>query len=192
MSAEGQPTLSESEYLAREREGEQKHEYYGGRAVALAGGSAQHNRIPVNVIASLHRQLHGRGCGVYSSDMRVKVEQTGAHFYPDASVVCGGERFADESEDRLLNPTVIIEVLSPSTERQDRGRKFEHYRAIESLREYILIAQDQRRIDHFTRQSDTLWTYASVGDAEGALALPSVGCTLTLAEIYSGVRLTED
>jgi Uma2 family endonuclease len=189
MAAQAQPSLTEDDYLALERASDHKHEYYTGHVVALAGGSAQHNRITINSITSLYAQLQNRSCAVYSSDMRVRIPQRQSYLYPDVSVVCGQELFEDIGQEILLNPIVIIEVLSPSTERHDRGQKFELYRTIDSLQEYLLIAQDARRIDHFIRQSDTLWTFASIGEEEGHIVLPSIECTLTVSAIYHNVSL---
>jgi Uma2 family endonuclease len=145
MPASAQAICTEADYLAFERTSAQKHEYYDGVIVAQAGGSATHNRITMNAINSLYTQLQNRPCTVYSSDMRVKIPQKKSDGYPDVSVVCGPERFDDTGQEILINPTVIIEVLSPSTERYDRGKKFELYRTIDSLQEYLLIAQDAKR-----------------------------------------------
>lgn len=191
MAAQTQPLLTEDDYLALERTSEHKHEYYAGHVVALADGSAQHNRITVNTITSLHTQLQDRSCTVYSSDMRVKIPHQTSYVYPDISVVCGQELFEDAGQDTLLNPGVIIEVLSPSTERHDRGKKFELYRTIDSLQEYLLIAQDARRIDHFIRQPDKLWMFASIGEEEEHILLPSIECTLMVSAIYHNVSFTE-
>ncbi|MBP1464284.1 Uma2 family endonuclease [Candidatus Chloroploca sp. M-50] len=179
--------LTEGEYLAFERISEQKHEYYDGIIVAQAGGSAAHNRITMNALNSLYNQLINRPCTVYSSDMRVKVPRKNSYVYPDGVVVCGEERYDDTGDTTLLNPIVIIEVLSPSTERHDRGKKFEWYRTIESLEEYVLIAQETQRIDHFRRQSTSLWTFTSIGAEEAQLYLASIDCTLILNAIYHNI-----
>lgn len=141
MTAQPKPYLTPEEYLAMERVSEAKHEYLAGSIYAMAGGSKRHNRIAGSAYATLYAQLRRRNCVVYPSDMRVKSVQTGLYTYPDITIVCGNEQFEDDIEDTLLNPTVIVEVLSPSTEKYDRGKKFQHYRTILSLREYILIAQ---------------------------------------------------
>jgi len=182
---------AEQEYLELERSSDQKHEFYDGHVVALAGGTAQHNRITINVIASLYTQLQNRPCSVYSSDLRVKIPQTRSYTYPDISVVCGQERFDDGSQELLVNPIVIIEVLSPSTERHDRGKKFEFYRTIESLQEYVLIAQDAKRIDHFIRQATNLWMFSSIGEAEAQFSLPSIECSLMLSAIYQKIAFSD-
>lgn len=189
MSAQTQPVLTEADYLAFERTSDHKHEYYAGTIVAQAGASATHNRITMNTINSLYTQLQHRSCTVYSSDMRVKIPEKQSYVYPDISVVCGQEQFADTGQEILINPVVVIEVLSPSTERHDRGKKFEMYRTIPSLQEYLLIAQDARRVDHFVRQADNLWTFASFAEQE--LFLPSIECTLTINTIYHNILFTE-
>lgn len=182
------PTISVEEYLAREQTSDQRHEFYAGRVLAQAGGSATHNRITMNTLNSLYLQLQQRPCRVYGSDMRVKVPLKQSYVYPDTTVVCGDEQFADANQEILLNPVVIIEVLSPSTERHDRGHKFEIYRSIASLQEYILIAQDTRRIDHFVRQSEKLWMFSSISEEEGELLLSSIHCVLQIEQVYRDVR----
>src|SRR6476660_6052648 len=147
MVAQLKVTISEEEYLAQERAGEVRHEYRRGKIVAMVGASREHNLIAGSTYVSIYSQLRKRPCDVYMNDMRVKIAAMGKYTYPDIIVVCGEPRFADDYVDNLLNPTVLIEVLSPSTEAYDRGEKFEHYRAIDSLREYLLIAQDRYHID---------------------------------------------
>src|SRR5262249_9988400 len=143
MTAQPKPYITEAEYLELERASASKHEYLAGEIFAMTGASEQHNLIASNVTATLHRQRRGRSCRVYPSDMRIKVTQTGLNTYPDITVVCGPPEFTDPTKrDTLINPMVIIEILSPSTERYDRGLKFQNYRTIPSLQEYILIAQD--------------------------------------------------
>ncbi|RRR71281.1 MAG: Uma2 family endonuclease [Candidatus Viridilinea halotolerans] len=189
MTAQPQPTVSVEAYLAAERSGRERHEYYAGAIYAMAGGSARHNRLAGSTYAALYAQLRQRDCNVYPSDMRVKSATTGLYTYPDITVVCGAEAFEDASEDTLLNPSIIIEILSPSTETYDRGKKFQHYRTIVSLREYLLIAQDAYQIEQFVRQSGDTWLFAEVRGRDAQLVLPSLQCTLSLAEIYEKVRL---
>jgi Uma2 family endonuclease len=141
---------------------------------------------------SLHAQLRDRKCSVYSSDLRIGVAQSSLYTYPDVSVVCGHEQFADEHEDTLMNPLVIIEVLSPSTETYDRGKKFRHYRAILSLREYILIAQDEYRIERYTRQTDTQWLLGEAIGLEAQIELSAIQCSLALSEVYARVTLAPE
>ncbi|WP_420128668.1 Uma2 family endonuclease [Longimicrobium sp.] len=183
------PYATPAEYLAAERKAAEKSEYINGHVYAMAGASRVHNLIVVNTVSELRTQLRGRRCEAYANDMRVKVERTGMYTYPDVIGLCEEPRFEDENVDTLLNPTVIIEVLSPSTERYDRGEKFAHYRRLESLREYILIAQDIRRIDHYLRDGDT-WVLTEVSEPESALVISSLSCTLRLSDIYDRVELS--
>ena len=179
--------MSEAEYLAFERASETKHEYINGRVYAMGGASEKHNLICTNTIGSFYSQLRGTPCRVYMSDMRVQVNKTGLYTYPDISVVCGESQLADDVFDTLLNPVVVIEVLSPSTEAYDRGQKFQHYRQLNSLQEYVLIAQDQPRIERFLRQPDGQWILGDAPGLEASLELPSIGCTLPLADVYEKV-----
>jgi Uma2 family endonuclease len=190
MTAQPKAYLTSEEYLAIERASEQKHEYLAGELYAMAGGSARHNRIAGSTYASLYAQLRRRNCTVYPSDMRVKSLQTGLYTYPDITIVCGNEQFEDRKEDTLLNPTVIIEVLSASTEKYDRGKKFQHYRGILSLREYILIAQDGYHVERFSRQNNNTWIFSEAMRREDIIELPVVQCVLALEEIYEKVDFT--
>jgi Uma2 family endonuclease len=188
MSSQTHPHFTPQEYLAIERSSQQKNEYLNGEIFAMGGASERHNLIAGNVFASLHAQLRGQPCKVYSSDMRVKITMTGLYTYPDIVALCGEARFDDERRDTLLNPNVIIEVLSKSTEGYDRGEKFAHYRRIETLTEYILISQDRHRIEHYVRQQDNQWLMSEVSEIGGSLELPSIKCRLKLTEIYDKVE----
>ncbi len=188
MSSQPRPHLSAEEYLAFERAAAGKHEYHDGELFAMAGASRAHAQIVTNLVASLAGQLRGRPCSVYSSDLRVKVSSTGLYTYPDVVIACGEHRFEDEHDDTLLNPVVIIEVLSPSTEGYDRGKKFAHYRTFDSLAEYLLVAQDEPRIEQYVRQPDGNWLLHEAGDLTGRLALAAVGCTLELADVYDKLQ----
>jgi Uma2 family endonuclease len=192
MSAQPKTYVSVEDYLAGERMSRIKHEYYAGEMFAFAGGSEAHNLIAANVLASLHTQLRRRPCKVYPSDMRVKVEHTGLYTYPDVVVVCGHPHFEDPAHDTLLNPIVIIEVLSPSTERYDRGKKFQNYRTIDSLTEYLLIAQDTYRIEQYLRQPDQQWLLSEATSLDAIIDLPSIQCTLALADIYEKVAIDDE
>ena len=143
MVLQSKPRVTPTEYLAADRAAARKSEYLGAEVFAMGGASERHNLIVVNVVAELRRQLKGRPCRVYPSDMRVRIKETGLYAYPDVTVVCGQADFDDELRDTLLNPTVIFEVLSKSTESYDRGEKCAHYRKMASLAEYVLIAQDK-------------------------------------------------
>jgi len=192
MSAAPKPFLSPQEYLAREREAETKSEYYDGETFAMAGGSEEHSLIAVNVAGALNFQLADRPCKVYNSDMRVRVEEDGPYAYPDVSVVCGEAEFADEERDNLLNPTVIVEVLSPTTEAWDRGGKFERYQQRASLQEYVLIAQDRPRVERYARQGEEEWLLTVTTGLAGRVSLSSIECELRLAEVYRKVTFPED
>ena len=154
----------------------------------MAGASEQHNLIAMNIAAQLHMQLRGGGCRTYPSDMRVKVMKTGLNTYPDFTIVCGQSLFTSMSKrDTLINPTVIIEILSPSTERYDRGMKFQHYRTIETLQEYLLIAQEKHHIERFIRQSSQEWVFSEAIGCDSSMAIPSIHGILELREVYERV-----
>lgn len=191
MTAQPQ-LLSEAEYLAFERASSTKHEYYNGRVYAMTGAKEFHNIIVANTIASLHSQLRTKPCRVYPSDMRIKVLQTGLNTYPDVVVVCGQTQFTDAVHDCITNPVVIIEVLSSSTERYDRGMKAQHYRTIETLRDYILIAQDAQHVEHFSRQQDGAWTLREADGLATSITLTSIACVLQLQDIYEKVDLPQE
>jgi Uma2 family endonuclease len=183
--------ITEAEYLAFERQSPTRHEYYRGEIFAMAGASRNHGRIAGNAYAALHRQLLARPCELYMNDMRVKSLVTGLFAYPDIAVVCGEPLFIDEVLDTLLNPTALIEVLSPSTEAYDRGGKFELYRTIESFQEYLLVAQDRPRVEHYARQADGGWLLRDLADIQASLHLNLIHCTLTLAEIYAKITFDD-
>lgn len=187
MTAQPDPYFTQEAYLTFERSSEEKHEYIAGIIYAMAGGSARHNRIAGSTYAALYTQLRRRNCTVYPSDMRVKAIQPGVYTYPDITIVCGNEQYEDEKEDTLLNPTIIIEILSPSTEKYDRGKKFQYYRTILSLREYILIAQDDYHIERFVRQNDNTWIFSEATEREATLELATIQCRLQLEEVYEKV-----
>lgn len=179
--------ISPEEYLAAERVAEAKSEYYAGQVVEMSGASEAHNLIVAQLVAALVGQLRGRPCRTYPSDMRVGVGPGLAYVYPDVVVVCGTPRFADGRRDILLNPAVLVEVLSPSTETDDRGRKWELYRRLESLREYLLISQDARRVEQYVRREDGLWLFSEANEEDAVVELPSIGCSLALADVYDRV-----
>lgn len=183
---------TEEAYLRFERNSPEKHEYYQGQVYAMAGATRNHIRIVGNVFASLHRQLLARPCEIYMTDMRVKVNDSGLYTYPDIAIVCGQAQFVDHTQDTLMNPTVLIEVLSPSTENYDRGSKFELYQALDSFKEYLLVAQDRARIEHYTRQSDGKWLLHDVKAMDAVLELTSIGCTLALADVYAKITFEAD
>ena len=179
--------LSEADYLEIERAAEFKSEFYDGEMFAMSGGTRRHSLIGLNFAAELRSLLKKHGCIVYDSDLRIKIEQTGLYTYPDVSVACGEERFADQETDTLLNPVLLVEVLSDSTEAYDRGKKFEHYRLIPSLREYLLISQREPRIDQFIRQPSGDWLLHEAVGLDSTIHLPSIDVTLPLVEVFAKV-----
>lgn len=179
--------LTPEEYLEIERGAEFKSEYIDGVMYAMAGGSASHNLIVGNLVTALNIQLRDAPCKVYPSDMKVRVPNARKFHYPDVSVVCGEALFVDEKRDVLLNPVVIVEVLSDSTAAYDRGKKFRSYQQIESLQEYVLVAQDEPVIERFLRQPDGSWLYTKVEGIDENLTLSSVNCRIELKEIYAKI-----
>lgn len=176
--------LTPAEYLEIERKAEYKSEYFNGEMFAMAGAQRLHNLIVSNLIRSIGNQLLARDCNVYPSDMRVKIAKIEKYTYPDIVITCGKENFEDDQVDTLLNPVVIIEILSTSTEAYDRGRKFQHYQFIESLAEYILITPDAVRVEQFVRQTDRTWLYYEYQNLNDVVKVESVGCELALHEVY--------
>ena len=188
MAINPKPPMTPEAYLAFERaQLDAKHEFLNGDVIAMAGASRQHNRIVTNLVVSLGSQLRGRPCDVYSSDMRVKIPTTGLYTYPDVIAMCHDPQFEDEALDTLLNPSVIIEVLSPSTEAYDRGIRFAHYRSIDAMQIYILIAQDKPQVEIFRRQGKRDWLLSVVEGLDARVSLESIGCELALAEVYERV-----
>lgn len=177
---------SPEEYLSLERRAEFKSEYFDGVIYAMAGGSERHNLIAANVIIALGVQLRDRPCRVYPSDMKVRMPNSRRFFYPDVSVICGETRFADDEKDVVLNPVLVVEVLSESTEAFDRGKKFSSYQQIESLREYLLVAQDEFVVEHYLRREDG-WLYTKAAGLDASLVLPALDCQVVLGDIYNKV-----
>lgn len=172
-------------YLAHEAASNVKHEYLDGEIYAMAGGTPEHASLAMVIGSSLVRQLEGKGCRVFSSDLRIRVMETGLATYPDVSVVCGALQRDPESQETVLNPTLLVEVLSDGTERYDRGEKFEHYKRIPTFQEYVLVSQNEPGIEVWRRRGDS-WTRqgAQAGDR---VTLQSIGCELDVDEIYRGV-----
>ncbi len=185
-SALAEHCYTPEEYLAMEREAEGKNEYFNGVIYAMSGASRRHNLIGGNIFGEIRNQLKGRPCESYMGDMRVKVSPTGLYTYPDVVIVCGEPRLEDAHFDTLLNPTVLIEVLSPSTSAYDHSAKFAHYRRLESLREYVLIEQDVLLVEHYTLQGE-LWTLRDYRERRDILRLESIGCEVPLREIYDRI-----
>jgi Uma2 family endonuclease len=172
-----------AEYLAEERSSPGRHEFFDGEIFAMAGASFEHNKIVGNLVRELGNALRDRPCDVTPSDLRVHVPATGLYTYPDVSVLCGDPQFLDDARDTLLNPTVLVEVLSESTEAYDRGKKFRNYRSIATFREYVLVAQDVVSVERYTRGDDGVWSLHESGPGE-QLVLGSIGCEIAVDEIY--------
>jgi Uma2 family endonuclease len=191
MSAAPKAKLTPAEYLAVERKAAFKSEYLNGEAFAMAGASLPHTRIKDNIARALNNQFQGGPCIAVTSDLRVKVSATGLYTYPDVVVYCGPPEMEDDRRDTLLNPKVIIEVLSDSTERYDRGLKFRHYERIESFQEYILVAQDESAVERRVRQSGWDWRLTTIAGLDAELEFVTVPARIPLSEIYAGVTLPE-
>ena len=194
-TAAAQTYLTPEEYITLERKAipdaeTVRSEYVKGKIIAMSGASRAHNLITVNISAMLHIQLKGRGYETYANKMRVSTPSTLSYFYPDVIVVCEEPRFEDDVFDILLNPIILVEVLSPSTEAYDRGEKFSHYRQLPSLQEYILVSQDRICVERFSRQENN-WILTDFQNLEEHLPLISVECELPLREIYDRVTFPE-
>ncbi|MSQ47379.1 MAG: Uma2 family endonuclease [Deltaproteobacteria bacterium] len=190
MSSQLKTYLTPEEYLAIERKAEYKSEYVNGEMFGMAGASVRHVLIVTNLVVSLGGQLRGRPCAVYSADLRVRVSPTGLYTYPDVIVVCGQAQLADDQKDTLLNPTLIIEVLSDSTKDYDRGGKFQHYRTFASLMGYVLVSQETCHVERFVRQPENRWLLSETDDVKDTMHLSSIECELVLAEVYDKVDLS--
>ena len=178
------------EYFAMEAVAASKNEYFDGEIFAMAGATRNHNRITVNLVSALNQALNDTPCEAFANDLRVPLEQARYYTYPDVVVVCGETEFAEKRQDTITNPVVIIEVLSDSTKDYDRGTKFAAYRKIPSLREYILVAQDEIHIEDFTKEPDGTWRLREYFENAELLALPALQMTIPVAEIYRRVELT--
>jgi Uma2 family endonuclease len=188
MAYPPQKFYSPEEYLTFERASGTKHEYFNGNILAIRRVNAQHVLIVTNLVGELGVQLKAGPCNVYSAALRVRTALTGLYTYPDVIVLCDEPRFSDDQEDTLLNPALIIEVLSESTKVYDRGGKFEQYRTIDSFVEYLLIAQDRPHVEHYTRQPDGSWVLYETNSMEETIHLKSARCSLRMADIYSKVN----
>lgn len=193
MSAETRRRYTVEEYLRLEEVSPEKHEYREGEIVAMAGGTPDHSLILANVIRELGTRLKGKPCRLYESNLRVKDPRKILYHYPDATVICGPALFEaqDDKKSTVINPRVIVEVLSPSTEGYDRGMKFTRYREIESFEEYVLIAQEGLSVETFLRQPDGTWSLAAYNGRDAIAKIRCLGIDLPLAEVYAGVELVE-
>jgi len=196
MSLPHSATFTIGEYLALERASEERHEFLDGQIYAMASGTIQHGDMCTNLVAELGSQLKGTPCRVLSKDMRVRsgpaprsrLSSKGLFSYPDVIVICDEPQFHDEYQDVVINPTVIIEVLSPSTEAFDRGEKWSRYQTwLPSLTDYILVSQSEPQLEHFRRQPNGKWLYSPVRGLDGCLVLDTIGCILRLEEVYDRV-----
>ncbi len=178
-----------AEYLELERASDVRHEYHDGEILAMAGGSVRHSRIASNTLVAIGAMLRGKPCQPHGSDLKVSIREESRFVYPDISIICGEPAIdpAATQGEAVTNPTVVIEVLSPTTERYDRTKKFEYYRSLESLEEYVLVASDEARIETFFRQGDGTWAFQSWTGLVAAVPLRSVSVEILAAEVYVGV-----
>lgn len=181
------PRLTPMEYLAIERAARTKSEFYDGEMFAMAGGTATHSLIGTNLAGEFRSLLRGKKCVPYNADLRIQVQSTGLFTYPDLSVICGPLQFTD-GEDTVTNPSVLVEVLSPSTEAYDRGQKFLQYRQIPTLREYLLVNQHEPLLELFIRQEGSIWLLREAAGLDARLEIPSLQIAVSLAEIYANVE----
>ncbi|HEX8676848.1 MAG TPA: Uma2 family endonuclease [Segetibacter sp.] len=177
-----------AEYLSFEREGEERHEYYKGEIYAMSGASFKHNIIEDNLRGTLYTFLKGKKCRSFGSNLRIHIPQNTLYTYPDILIVCDQPKLSDEYFDTLLNPAVIIEILSPSTANYDRGAKFDLYREIESLKEYILIDSTTIHFVHYIKNPDSTWTLSESKDLNGLFFITTIGLQISLSEVYSGTE----
>jgi len=180
--------LTEEQYLALERSAPTKSEFVNGTMFAMSGASLRHALVGANLLGELHASLRGSRCRAVTADLRVHVPATGLYTYPDATVVCGPPVMLDAVQDTLENPTVLFEILSPSTEGYDRGVKFQHYRTIESLTDYVLIDQSKMRVEHFNRSADARWSLQDLLRPEDHLRIESIAVEIPLALLYAGIE----
>lgn len=192
MSAIPKTKLTPEEYLDFERKAEERHEYFDGEIFAMSGAKRNHNKISTNLSGLVWQHLKGKNCESYSNDMRVFVPATGLYTYPDLVVVCGEPQFQNDTFDTLLNPVLLIEVLSDSTESYDRGRKFQHYRSIESLQEYILVSQAEARVEKYVRHGDGFWLLSEAVGLDSEIEFSSIECQIPLSEIYDKIDFSAE
>ncbi len=171
------------EYLAFERTSDERHEYVDGEIFVMSGNTYEHSLLGSNIVRELGNELTDRPCDVHGSDMKIRIAATNRFFYSDISVICGAPIFADDKRDSVLNPKVIVEVLSESTEGYDRGDKFAHYRRLDSLQDYVLVSQTEPLVEQFTRGPDGVWLYRVLGPGQ-QLILASLDCAIPVDRIY--------
>jgi len=191
MSSAAKTKLTVAEYLAFERASESKHEFFDGNVFAMTGGTPAHSLIATNFASEARAALKEQPCVVYNSDLRVKVNLSGLFTYPDVTIVCGEQRFDDDQRDTLVNPTVVVEVLSKSTASYDRGPKSKHFRKIDSLQALIFIEQDCPSVEVYRRHSDGNWVLSDATELTDSIAIEPIGISIPLAEIYRNVTFAE-
>ena len=191
MSSRAQPRYTPEQYLEMDRNADYRSEYVNGEILAMAGASREHTLVVTNLVREISTQLRGRPCETYSNDIRVKISPS-RYTYPDLIVACGTPEFLDEKFDVLLNPIIIVEVLSPTTESDDRSWKFAHYRRLTSLKDYVMLSQYRPVVEHYTRQADDQWVLTEIRGLDKVLRLPSIGCELPLSEIYERVEFAPE
>jgi len=191
MASTAERRWTYAEYLELERGSEVKHEFLDGAVVAMAGGTADHSLLGANVLVSLTNALRGTPCRVFTSDLRVRVPTSGLATYPDATVVCGPRDHHPEDANTATNPTLLVEVLSESTERYDRGEKFRHYRQLASLQTYVLVSQDSVHVEVFERQPDDSWRFVEASGLQSSVHLASLGIDLQLDDLYAGAEFLQ-
>jgi Uma2 family endonuclease len=178
--------VTEEEYLRLERQAENKSEFHDGQMFAIAGGSLNHSLLATRAAALLDRQMPA-GCRVLNADLRINIASSGTYTYADCGVVCGEPEFSSDQQDNLVNPLLIVEVLSPSTEGYDRGKKFELYRSIESFREYLIVHQDRRHVEHYSKQDDGSWLLREYSGAGATVDVGRLGVSILLGDLYGSV-----
>ena len=179
--------VTPEEYLAAERLSETRSEYVDGVVYPMTGARLNHIQIVSNITVELANQLKGRPCRVLQSELKIRLQESRKFFYPDVTVLCDEPQFHDERRDIILNPLIVVEVLSKSTEAFDRGAKFQAYRTIESLKEYLLVEQNTPLVEQYVRHEDGKWALSTAAGLENSLTLPSIGCTLNLGAVYDKV-----
>ncbi len=187
MAALPKIIISAKEYLEEERKSAQNNEYYKGEIFAMAGATKAHNAIVAALLGELYGFLKGKSCKVYPSDLRVHNRENSLYTYPDVIVVCGEEKYLDDEFDTLLNPTVLVEVLSPATEDYDRGTKFKLYRTIPSLKNYILVSSTEYAAEIYTRKENNEWVLNTAKEKNSNIHISAIDCDLALSDIYAQV-----
>jgi Uma2 family endonuclease len=193
MSVQVKPRYTLEEYFELELASEERYEYFNGEVFCMSGVSANHAQIESNLNLNLRLALRERGCRVFPANMRIKVPAALPYRYPDLAVVCDKPNYEKIGGiEALTNPTLLVEVLSPSTEAYDRGDKFTYYKSIQSFQEYLLVAQHRPHITHYVKQTDGKWDYEEINDLAAGLSLPTIDCTLALSEVYRDVEFSQD